>query len=67
VGDKLDQTAVRSSIIKHLTQNLDCTCVPDKGSCEKYIMEKLFVNNEGCREIEKNMSVKSGINRENVG
>ena len=55
VGDKLDQTAVRSSILKKLTQNLDCTCVPDKENCEKYIMEKLFVNNEGCREIEKNM------------
>ena len=54
VGDKLDQTAVRSSILKKLTQNLDCTCVPDKENCEKYIMEKLFVNNEGCREIEKN-------------
>ena len=54
VGDKLDQTAVRSSILKKLTQNLDCTCLPDKENCEKYIMEKLFVNNEGCREIEKN-------------
>ena len=55
VGDKLDQTAIRSSILKTLTQNLDCSCVPDKESCEKYIMEKLFVNNEGCREIEKDM------------
>jgi hypothetical protein len=54
VGDKLNQTAVRSSILKTLTQNLDCTCVPDKENCEKYIMEKLFVNNERCREIEKN-------------
>ena len=54
VSEKLDQTTVRSSILKNLTQNLDCTCVPDKETCEKYIMEKLFVNNEGCREIEKN-------------
>jgi hypothetical protein len=54
VGDKLDQTSVRSSILKKLIQNLDCTCVPDKENCEKYFMDKLFVNNEGCREIEKN-------------
>ena len=54
VSDKLDQTAVRTSILKNLTQKLDCTCVPDKEGCKKYIMEKLFVDNEGCREIEKN-------------
>ena len=53
-GDKLNETAVRSSILKKITRDLDCTYVPDKENCEKYIMEKLFVNNEGCREIEKN-------------
>ena len=53
-SDKLDQTAVRTNILKSLTQKLDCTCVPDKEGCKKYIMEKLFVDNERCREIEKN-------------
>ena len=54
VSDKLDQTAVRTNILKKLTQKLDCTSVPENESCKKYIMEKLFVDNEGCREIEKN-------------
>ena len=69
VGEKLDQTAIRSSILKNLTQNLDCTCVPDKESCEKYIMEKLLIMRdvERLRTRGSKMSAKSGINRENVG
>ena len=53
-SDKLDQTAVRTNILKNLTQKLDYTCVPDIEGCKKYIMEKLFVGNERCKVIEKN-------------
>ena len=33
VSDKLDQAAVRTNILKKLTQKLDCTSVPENESC----------------------------------
>jgi hypothetical protein len=71
VGDKLDHTVVRSRILDNLNKNLDCTSIPDNENCEIVVKEKLVVDNEGCREIEKNIrnktSAKSGMNKENVG
>ena len=53
VSDKLDQTGVRANILKNLTQKLDCTSVPENESCKKYIMEKLFVDNEGAERLKE--------------
>jgi hypothetical protein len=46
---------VRSRILDNLNKNLDCTSIPDNENCEIVVKEKLVVDNEGCREIEKNI------------
>ena len=55
---KLDQTEVRSEILQLLNQELDCRHIADDNR-KNFVKEKLEVNNEGCREIEKNTSVET--------
>ena len=51
--DKLGKTEVRSGVLGRLQQKLDCILIPNLKS-QNFIKEKLEVDNQSCREIEKN-------------
>ncbi len=54
VVTKLDETAVRSSILENLTDVLDTAIIPDVEKCKKFVQQNLLVDNDMCRDIEKN-------------
>ncbi len=68
---KLDETAVRSGILENFTDVLDTAIIPDVEKCKKFVQQNLLVDNDMCRDIEKNTRkqnecAKSGINNECV-
>ena len=70
VSDKLDQTAVRTNTLKNLTRKLDCTSVPENESCKNILWTSCLLITRDAERLRRThgskMSVKSGINRENV-
>ena len=43
VSDKLNQTVVRTNILKNLTQKLDCTSVPENESCKNILWRSCWL------------------------
>ena len=50
VSDKLEKTYVRSNVLSKLDGKLDCSLVPLRDNCKKFIRNKLIVDKEVCYE-----------------
>ena len=54
VVGKLNETAVRLGIFENLCSDLDTAIIPADEMCKMFVQQSLSVNNEMCKDIEKN-------------